>query len=90
MSTPDDLGLMQVAAQDIAGGNSVEESAKIFLNVLKNEATVQQQEVVIANAALALWCAQPETGLESAVMLARETLESGKAFQTFKQFINPS
>jgi anthranilate phosphoribosyltransferase len=90
MSTPDDLGLMQVAARDIAGGNSVEESAKIFLNVLKNEATVQQQEVVIANAALALWCAQPETGLESAVMLARETLESGKAFQTFKQFINPS
>jgi anthranilate phosphoribosyltransferase len=90
LATPDDLGLMKVAAQDIGGGNSVEESAKIFLNVLKNEATVQQQEVVIANAALALWCTRPETGLEAAAWLARETLESGKAYETFKQFITLS
>jgi anthranilate phosphoribosyltransferase len=57
------------------------------MKVLKNEATPQQQDVVVANAAMALSCANQNLSTNEAVLLARETLQSGKAYQAFKRFI---
>lgn len=88
IAAPHNLGLQQVAAGDILGGDTVEESAKIFLHVLQNRATPQQQAVVIANAALALLCANPAISLDAAVQFAREALESGKAYRVFKKFVD--
>ncbi|MFN3840923.1 MAG: anthranilate phosphoribosyltransferase [Cyclobacteriaceae bacterium] len=90
LAIPADLGFPAVDAPAIAGGETVEESAAIFLNVLKNQATPQQQAVVLANAAMALRCANPALTMNGAVLLARETLESGKAFKTFTRFIELS
>ncbi|QOI97825.1 MAG: anthranilate phosphoribosyltransferase [Flammeovirgaceae bacterium] len=85
---PSDLGFIPVEASAISGGATVEESAAIFLNVLKNQATPQQLAVVIANAAIALNCANPKVAIEDALFKAREALESGKAYQVFQLFIN--
>src|SRR6187549_1076819 len=56
VKTPEQLGKRMVEATDIQGGNTVEESAKIFLKILKGDGTWAQNAVVLANAAMALHC----------------------------------
>lgn len=88
VATPADLGLPQVTSADIAGGNSVEESAKIFLNILEGKGTEQQNAAVIANASMALFCADQEAGINQTVAKATEALASGKAYDVFKKLLN--
>jgi anthranilate phosphoribosyltransferase len=88
VAAPADLGLPQVTEADIAGGNSVEESAKIFLNILEGKGTEQQNAAVIANSSMALFCADQEAGIAHAVEKAREALASGKAYEVFKKLLN--
>ncbi|MCE7044296.1 anthranilate phosphoribosyltransferase [Dyadobacter sp. CY312] len=85
--TPSHLGLDTLRAEQLSGGETVEASAKIFMNVLNNEATDAQKQAVLANASLALYCANPKQSLTDAVAMARESLESGKALHSFKKLI---
>lgn len=85
--TPSDLGLETLLARDLSGGETVEASAKIFMNVLNDEATHAQKQAVLANAALALHCANPSLSLLDAVATARESIESKKALNSFKKLI---
>ncbi|MDJ1483208.1 anthranilate phosphoribosyltransferase [Cytophagaceae bacterium YF14B1] len=85
--SPKDLNLQIVQADEILGGNSVEESAKIFMNVLTNKATPAQKQAVLANAAFGLQTAKPELTVLEAVELARESLESGQALQSFQKLV---
>ncbi|HET9486246.1 MAG TPA: anthranilate phosphoribosyltransferase, partial [Chryseosolibacter sp.] len=55
MISPADMGLPVLTYDDIRGGQSVEESASIFMNVLEQKATQAQNDAVIANAAMALY-----------------------------------
>lgn len=80
---PSDLGLPQLRMEQLSGGDTVEASAKIFMSVLRNEATEAQKSVVLANAGLALHCANPDLTIQDAVAAARESLESKKALQAF-------
>jgi anthranilate phosphoribosyltransferase len=88
LANPIDLGLPKVKYEEIKGGSTVEESAKIFMNVLENKGTIAQQSAVIANAAMALYCADVKAGLPGAVVKATEALKSGKALQAFKKLMN--
>ena len=88
MLTPDDLGLPVLHYADIGGGQTIEDSAKIFLSVLEGRATAPQKQAVIANAAMALYAASQKEGLRSAVRRATEALESGNAYKTFKKLID--
>src|SRR5450432_1242287 len=54
--TPEQLGKRSVEANDIYGGSTVEEAAKIFSRILKGDGTWSQNAVVFANAAMALYC----------------------------------
>lgn len=89
LGSPEDLKMNYVAESSIAGGQTVEESAGIFLDILHGKGTKEQNNVVIANAALALHCARPQSSLADMTELARETLLSGKAAQTFKKLMTP-
>ena len=84
---PEEMHLHTHTPEALFGGNSVADAAAIFEKVLKNEGTQAQNEVVMANAGLAIQCARPELSLQDAVDTARESLESGKAYQTFKRFV---
>jgi anthranilate phosphoribosyltransferase len=77
--TPEQLGKRMVSAEDINGGNSVEEAAKIFTTILKGEGTWAQNAVVLANAAMALHCTGNYKTYDEAYNAAVESLESGKA-----------
>jgi anthranilate phosphoribosyltransferase len=80
---PSDLNLPVLKYEQIRGGESVEESAKIFMNVLEGKGSEAQNNAVIANAAMALYAADQKSGVATAVATATEALVSGKALQTF-------
>jgi anthranilate phosphoribosyltransferase len=84
---PAALGLPEIGLEEIKGGSTVEESAAIFMNILQGKGTPSQNAVVMANAGMALYCGNQQEGYRAAVDKAREALESGKAFQTFKKLI---
>ncbi len=85
--TPEQLGKRMVSANDISGGNSVEEAAKIFTTVLKGEGTFAQNAVVLANAAMALHCTGKYKSYDKAYHAAVESLDSGKANESLNKLI---
>jgi anthranilate phosphoribosyltransferase len=87
--SPEQLGLTKCKQEDLHGGNNVEESGKILVSILENKGTKAQTEVVVANAAMALYCADELLSVSDAVLKAKESLESGKALTSFKKFVMP-
>jgi len=83
------LGLEKLSPESIKGGNTVQESAKIFENILKGKGTSAQNQVVIANSAAALVTADSELSFEEAVGKAEQVLMSGKALKVFNGLVNP-
>jgi len=49
---PNDMGLTRSNPKSISGGNSIKESAEIFMNILNNNGTNSQNEVIFANSKL--------------------------------------
>lgn len=81
---PSDFGVPHVVASEIEGGEDVSESAQIFLNVLNGKGTEAQNNVVCANAGIAISTVQkitPKQGFE----MALESLKSGKGLTTLKK-----
>lgn len=76
---PEQLGKRMVSPADISGGNTVEDAAKIFATILKGEGSWAQNAVVLANAAMALYCTGKYTTYNKAYSSAVESLESGAA-----------
>lgn len=87
LASPDDIGMPIVKHNDLLGGETVEQSAKIFMNVLEGKGTVQQNATVIANAGMALFCSNQKAGITNGILRAKESLESGKALQSFKKLL---
>lgn len=82
------LGKRTVSANDITGGNSVEEAATIFLKIIKGSGSWAQNAVVIANAAMGLHAIGKYNNYETCYQMAVESLESGKAYACLKRLIN--
>ncbi len=77
--TPQQLSISKIDPKEIEGGSSIEESASIFLNILRGEGTNGQNAVVIANAAQALLLTGKHESYQDAHAAATESLASGKA-----------
>lgn len=85
--TPESLGFSRYKEIDLDGGQTPEEAAEIFDNVMSNRATDAQRDVVIVNAAFAIHVVRPEKTIEECIALAQESLESGRALATLKKFV---
>lgn len=85
--TAEQLGKRTVDPQDIQGGNSLEEAAKIFVKIVSGEGSWAQNAVVLANAAMALYCTGNYANYDGAYHAAVESLESGKANASLKKLI---
>jgi anthranilate phosphoribosyltransferase len=85
--TPVDLGLKYIKQNEIYGGETAEEAQKIFDAVLEGTATEAQKNVIIANSACGISVMDKNLSMADSVAMARESLESGKALQTFKKFV---
>ena len=84
---PNQLGFDKLTQASLSGGQTADDSARIFVNVLNDEATPAQKNAVIANAAMALLAASRTESQEEAVSMARESLESKRALQSFKKLV---
>ncbi len=76
-----------VDAAEISGGDSVESAAQLFMKILNGEGSTAQQNVVLANASLALLMTNQYDDYQVAFEAAKESLISGKALQVLKKLI---
>lgn len=82
--SPDMLQMYTLKQADIFGGDTLEEAADIFKKVISGEGTRAQNNVVIANAAMAIKCYK-QIELKEALAHATTSLESGEALKVFKK-----
>ena len=85
---PSGFGLDRCEPAMLYGGESVADAAKIFIEVLELKGTEAQENVVLANAGLAIQCFKPGMELAECVNEAREALHSQAALKTLKAIIS--
>jgi len=84
---PQDLGLHIAKPEELQAGATEEEAAEIFDNVLANKALPAQKEIVMVNAAFGIQVLEKgQKPIEECIEIAKESLDSGKALNTFKKF----
>lgn len=84
MLKPEDFGVKSISASEIIGGDDVAESAHIFMNVLNGKGTEAQNNVVCANAGVAIATVEG-TDVKDGFKKAKESLLSGKALQALRK-----
>ncbi|MBQ0073683.1 MAG: anthranilate phosphoribosyltransferase [Prevotella sp.] len=88
--SPRDLNMPIVEPEDICGSSTStkEDALRVFDSVLENNSTEAQKNVVIANAAFAIQTLEAgKKDIEECVAMARESIESGKAFKVLKKYV---
>ena len=80
---PSSFGFKKIEPNSISGGETVSESAEIFMSILSNSSSKEQKNVVAINSGLAISTA---TGLsiEDGIEKAKESIESGNAKKVFE------
>lgn len=86
--TPEQLGKRRVLASDIEGGDTVEEAANIFRDILSGRGSWAQNAVVLANAAMALQSTGKFASYDQAYAAAVDSLDNGKAYQALKKLVD--
>lgn len=86
---PEDFNTKSVTLHQVKGGKTVDEAAKIFMTILSGSGTQMQNDVVFANAALAI-SMMKKIAIEESLSIARESLMSGKALEKLKKLQNIS
>ena len=81
---PESFGVNQLTQEDIKGGTTIDESAQLFLEIISGKGTQAQNNVVCANAGMAIATINHCTPIEG-FALANESLLSGKANQVLKK-----
>jgi anthranilate phosphoribosyltransferase len=85
--SPEKVGLQRFTREDLSGGVTVEDSAKIFLNILEGNGTKAQKSAVIANSGMALRKLYPGKSVPECFEMAENSLQGGKAFSAFKKLL---
>jgi anthranilate phosphoribosyltransferase len=83
MLSPEAFNFENIHPNELSGGNTLEESGKIMVDILKNQGTKAQTDTVIINAAIALSVTR-DINIEEAIAQAKESLESGKALKSLE------
>lgn len=83
---PEDIGFSTIGQNEIFGGKSVKMAAEIFKSIINGEGTEAQNNVVFANAGLAIATAK-NIEFKEGIELAKESLLSGNAKDSLKTLI---
>ncbi len=86
---PADLNIKTLSEKDIKGGLTVKDSAKIFMDTLKGNGTEAQNNVVCANAGLAIATVNNITH-QDGFALAKKSLKDKNALRSFTKLIEMS
>jgi anthranilate phosphoribosyltransferase len=83
----EDFNLKDIDSKNIRGGKDIESSSKIFMDVLNGEASNDQENVVCANASLAIAISKDISIIE-AFDKAKESIKTKNALKCFNELIN--
>ena len=81
---PEDFGVGLLLQSEIEGGKTIDESAQMFTSILSGQGTEAQNNVVCANAAMAIATVKNCSPLEG-FQIAKESLVSGKGQLSLKK-----
>jgi anthranilate phosphoribosyltransferase len=84
MLKPDDFGVRLLAQSEIEGGRTIEESAEMFTSIISGKGSEAQNNVVCANAAMAIATVtqcSPQEGFKQ----AKESLFAGKGLKVLNK-----
>ncbi len=85
---PTEYGFNKCIKSDLVGGN-IEENKQIALDIL-NGVDGPKKDVVVLNAGLALYIVIDNLSLKDAFILARKTIDEGKALEQLNKYIKLS
>ena len=85
--TPEELGLRNLNQSELFGGDSVAESAKIFISILDGKGTEAQNNAVLENAAFALKIIDKNKSFDAAFDEAKSSLLSLKAKECLQKIV---
>lgn len=86
---PEEFGIKRAKSEDLLGGDSVE-NAKITMSILKGEEKGPKTDVVLLNAAATLYIAGMADSILSGIEIARESINSGKAYEALQKLVEYS
>lgn len=84
--TPEQFGFNRCVLSELTGGTP-EENAQITVELLNGKLNGPKRDIVILNAALAIYLGTDHTSMEDCIKTASELLRSGKAYEKLKEFI---
>jgi anthranilate phosphoribosyltransferase len=84
--SPTDFGIKTGKKEDFLGGTA-DDNLKIMLKILKDKETGPKRDIVLLNTAAALTVGQVTKDMKAGIELAKETLDSGKAYKKLEQLI---
>ena len=83
---PEDYGFKLCKPEELVGGFP-DENASITTAILKNEDESAKKDVVLLNAGVCLYIAGKASTISEGIKLARDTIESGKAYRKMCEFV---
>ena len=85
---PSDLGFETEKPEELVAGATEKEAKEIFDSVLENRALPAQKNIVLANAAFGIQVMEKgRKSIDECIEIARESIDSGNALNTFKKFV---
>lgn len=88
--TPEKFGIKRYPKEDILGGTP-EENARITLDILSGREQGAKRDIVVLNAACAIYCTGAAASINDGIKIARESIDSGSALaklEKLKAFSN--
>jgi anthranilate synthase/phosphoribosyltransferase len=88
--TPEEFGIKRYEKAEIVGGTP-EDNAKITYDILSGKETGAKRDIVLLNAACAIYCTGAASSIEEGLKMARESIDSGAALsklERLKEFTN--
>lgn len=83
--TPEQFGFSRCKLEDLVGGTP-EENAQITLDILSGKERGPKRDVVVLNAAMALYLGIDDCTVADCVEMARDLIDSGKAAAKLEEF----
>jgi anthranilate phosphoribosyltransferase len=82
---PEDFGFKRCDVKDLVGGDP-KENAKIAVDILNAKEKGPKRDVVLFNSGFCLYLAKDAISIGEGIALAREVIDSGKAFDKLNEF----
>lgn len=84
---PADIGIKRWSANELKGGRTAKENAKLLLSVLKGEEREAKRDIVLINAAAAIYVSETSPDINDALGRAAESIDSGKALSKLNELV---